>query len=215
MGMSRPKTIESPVCAEIVVDGRRYINFGGSSYLGLSARPEIVEAGAIALRLCGSGYQFARHYEIATFAHQQVESEAARFFDSEAALYLVGGYYFGLVAIAALRERFSAIFFDERVHHSIREAIAASGLPNHAFRHLDAEDLERQLRRHVHANDKPLVATDGLFSTFGEIAPLDELAHVLTPYGGRLLVDESHSFGVLGIGVAERASITAFPHRLP
>ena len=195
--MNKLRTVESPVGAEVVLDGRRYINFSGSPYLGLSANARLLEEGIAVLRDSGFGYQLPRHYHFATSAHQEAELEAATFFDSQAALYLPGGYYFGLVSIAAMREKISMILFDEWAHYSLREAIAASGLPSHAFRHLDAEDLEAKLKRQVGAG-QPLIVTDGLFSTFGEIAPLDELARVASPYGGRLLVDESHSFGVLG-----------------
>lgn len=212
MGMSGTRTIEAPVGAEIVVDGRRYVNFGGSSYLGLSTNAEIIEAGVVALRENGSGYQFARQYQIASRAHQEAEKEAAAFFNSQAALYLAGGYYFGLVALAAIREKFTAIFFDELAHHCLREAIAVSGLRNQAFRHLDPEDLAARLRTHLGAGDKPLVVTDGLYSTFGEIAPLADLLSVVTPYGGGLVVDESHSFGVLGAtgrGLSEHHGIAS------
>lgn len=196
--MIKPRTIESPTGAEIIIDGTRYINFGGSSYLGLSANPQILEAGSAALRESGSGSQFSRYYQIATRAHQEAEFEAAVFFDSPAALYMAAGYYFGLVALAAFREKFNTIFFDELAHYSLREAIAASGLESYSFRHLDAQDLEAKLKRHLPANGRPLIATDAMYSALGEIAPLNELALVMTPYGGRLLVDESHGFGVLG-----------------
>lgn len=198
MGMSPPRSIQSPVGAEIVVDGRRYVNFAGSSYLGLSGNAEILEAGLAALRTCGAGYQLARHYGIATPAHQQAESVAAEFFGTQAALYLAAGYSFGLVAMAALRQAVDKIFIDEFTHHCLRESTAASGLPRYVFHHLDVEDLSSQLKQHLRAKERPLVVSDGMYSTFGEIAPLDAYAHALAPYEGRLLVDESHAFGVLG-----------------
>jgi 8-amino-7-oxononanoate synthase len=196
--MNPLRTIESAVGAQIVVAGRRYINFGGSSYLGLASNSEIVDAGVVALRESGSGYQFPRSHGIATGAHQEAEHEASEFFGSETALYLAGGYYFGLAAIGALRERFSTIFFDDWAHFSLRDAIAASGLKSYGFRHLDAADLEAKLNAHLHGNERPLIVTDGMYSTFGEIAPLDELARVMEPFGGHLVVDESHGFGTLG-----------------
>lgn len=203
--------IDSPVGAEIVVEGKRYINFGGSSYLGMASHPKVLEAGCATLRESGAGYQFPRAHGIATRGHAAAEAQAATFFGAEAALYLPNGYSFGLVAIAALREQFNRIFFDELAHHSLSEAIAAAGLPSHAFRHLDAEDLQEKLAHHLRANEQPLIVTDGMYSTFGEIAPLDQLIRVMTPYGGRLLVDESHSFGVLGEtgrGVCEHFGIS-------
>lgn len=192
------KMLQSPIGAEIVVDGRRYINFGGSSYLGLSSRTEIAEAGVAALREAGCGYQFPRHYGYISRWHQRLEEQAAAFFGTESALYMASGYLFGLLALGALREQFDAIFYDELAHYSLREAIRASALPSYPYRHVDATDLEQRIAEHLAIGKKPLIVTDGLFSTFGEIAPLDELARIAGPLEGRLLVDESHSFGVLG-----------------
>ena len=192
------RTLDSPVGAEITLDGRRYVNFGGSSYLGLSAQPAILEAGVAALRQGGSGYQLARHFRIASAAHQRAESVAASFFKTEAAMFLPNGYLFGSVGVGATRGVAQQIFYDELSHFCLREAIAASGLPSFAFRHLDADDLGSQLKRRLQPRDVPLVVTDGMYSTLGEIAPLDRLAEEVVPYDGWLLVDESHSFGVLG-----------------
>jgi 8-amino-7-oxononanoate synthase len=212
MGMSIPRVIESPFGAQIVIDGRTYVNFAGSSYLGLAGKSEILEAGIEALRTCGSGYQLARQYDIVTQGHQAAEVEAAAYFGSEAALYLAGGYSFGLVAFAAIRDHFDAIFLDEKSHHCLREAAAASGLPTHTFRHLDAENLRRKLEQTLRGHEKPLIVTDGMYSTFGELAPLDELAAVTLPFEGRIVVDESHSFGVfgtLGRGACEHFNLPA------
>jgi len=153
------------------------------------------------LRACEStelATRFPGTTGIATDAHLDLEAAACTFFDSPAALYLPGGYYFGPVAIAALRDQFGTIFFDELTHFCMRDGIASSGLPNQPFRHLDADDLASKLKRHLQPGKRPLIVTDGMYSTFGQIAPLDQLAQVMAPYGGRLLVDESHSFGVLG-----------------
>jgi 7-keto-8-aminopelargonate synthetase-like enzyme len=195
MPVSKVRTVESPVGAEVVIEGRRYINFGGSSYLGLAANQQLADAGIATLRSMGSGYQFPRELHLASRAHQEAESAAASFFQSPAANYLASGYFFGWIALAGLRNNHHSIFYDEWAHFSLREAIAASGLPSYSYRHLDANDLEVQLKRHLRSNDKPLVVTDGLFATYGEIAPLDALAQVALPYGARLMVDESHSFG--------------------
>jgi 7-keto-8-aminopelargonate synthetase-like enzyme len=195
---AKPGTTRSPVGARIEIDGKSYINFGGSSYLGLSSNTEIIEAGVAALRELGAGTPIPRDHGVRTTAHQAVEAEAAAFFNSQAALYLANGYLFGLVAIAGIRKSFDVVFFDESTHYSMREAIDASGLQSHSFRHRDAMDLELKIKQSLSSQQKPLVVSDGLFSSFGDIAPLDELAEVTQPYDGRLLVDESHSFGVLG-----------------
>jgi 8-amino-7-oxononanoate synthase len=192
------RNIESPIAAEITLDGRRYINFGGSSYLGLSANRDIIESGVETLRTTGTGYQFPRALNMATHAHQEVESEAAAFFGTPAAMYLSSGYHFGFAAMGALQRQVRVIFFDELAHFSLRDAIAASGLPSYPFRHADIGDLEFVCKRHVKADTTPLVVSDGMYAMYGEIAPLAELARVARAYAGKLLVDESHSFGVLG-----------------
>jgi len=195
---ARPNIIDSPVGAEIVLEGRRYINFAGSSYLGLSGRSEILEEGVAALRKLGAGYQISRQHDVDTRACQDARAAAATFFGSADALYMATGYYFGLVTLAALRKQFDAVFFDELAHFCLRDAIAGCGLPAYRFRHLDSDDLVSKLETRLKPHERPLVATDGMYSTLGEVAPLDQLARALEPYDGRLLVDESHSFGVLG-----------------
>jgi 8-amino-7-oxononanoate synthase len=199
MSMSRPiAAFESPVGAEIVLEGRRYLSFGGSSYLGLASNTEIIEAGVASLRAYGAGAPIPWAHRVATRQLQEVESAAAAFFGREAALYLSCGYHFAFAALSVLRAQFDVVFFDEWSHYCLREAIAASGLESHPFRHLDCEDLGQQIRRRVRAGQRPLVVSDGVYSTFGEIAPLAALASTIEPYAGRLLIDESHSFGVLG-----------------
>jgi 7-keto-8-aminopelargonate synthetase-like enzyme len=190
--------LESSVGAEIVLSGTRYVNFGGSSYLGLASNPRILEAGIAALRQLGAGGPIPRGHAIGSRPLRDVERRARHFFASDAALYLGSGYHFGLAAPAVLSAQYQAIFFDEFAHFALRDGIAASGLPHRSFRHLDVEDLEHQLRHHLAAGERPLIVTDGLYSTLGEIAPLDRLSRVTAAYGGRLVVDESHAFGVLG-----------------
>ena len=195
---AEPLMLESSVAAEILLSGRRYVNFGGSSYLGLAANPHIIEAGIAALRIYGAAGPIPRGHAIGCRPLRDAEQSACRFFASDAALYFGGGYHFGLAAPAALRARYDAVFFDELAHYALRDGIGASGLRHRSFRHLDAEDLEHQLRQHLAAGERPLIVTDGLYSTCGEIAPLDRLWQLAAAYDGRLIVDESHAFGVLG-----------------
>jgi 7-keto-8-aminopelargonate synthetase-like enzyme len=208
---AKPLMLESAVGAEIVLSGSRYVNFGGSSYLGLASNPRILEAGIAALRALGAGGPIPRGHAIGSRPLRDVEQRACDFFASDAALYLGSGYHFGLAAPAVLGRQCDAVFFDEFAHFALQDGMAASGLPRRSFRHLDVEDLERQLKHHLAAGERPLVVTDGLYSTLGEIAPLDRLWRVAAAYDGRLIVDESHAFGVLGAsgrGALEHHGIT-------
>ncbi len=195
---SQTLMLESSVGAEIVLSGRRYVNFGGSAYLGLASNPHIVAAGLSALRRYGPGGPIPRGHAIGCGPLRDVEQSACRFFASDAALYFGSGYHFGLAAPAVLCAQYGAAFVDELAHFALQDGIGAAGLRYRSFRHLDVEDLENQLRRHLGPGERPLVVTDGLYSTFGEIAPLDRLWQVTAAYDGRLVVDESHAFGVLG-----------------
>jgi 7-keto-8-aminopelargonate synthetase-like enzyme len=193
-----PGNLASPVGAEVVIDGRPYINFAGSSYLGLAGNEQIIAKGSEALRIWGCGAPFLRGQGLASGPHLNVEAEACAYFSSRGALFIASGYLFGFVAVAALRGSGDVVFFDEFAHYSLHEAIAASGLRSHAYRHRDAEHLEMLIGQHLRAQERPLVVTDGLFAAMGEIAPLRELSRVSRRYEGRLLIDESHAFGVLG-----------------
>jgi 8-amino-7-oxononanoate synthase len=190
--------MQSAIGAHVMVDGRPYVNFAGSSYLGLASQPEILNTGISTLQQYGAGAPLLRGQALASPAHERVEVEAAEFFQTPAALYVASGYLFGLTVLPALKPRHGVIFFDELVHYSLREAIAAAGVRSYAYRHADPVDLDHLLKQHVQAGETPLVATDGMFGLFGEIAPLDALWRSVAAYEGRLLVDESHSFGVLG-----------------
>lgn len=190
--------VESASTAHMVVDGRRILSFGGSSYLGLAGHPRIIEAGVSALRELGPGSQLSRHYGFGLSANMQAEEAAREFFDAEAAMYFGTGYLFGLIALGGLANECDAVFLDEHAHYSLRDAARASGLPTHFFAHLDAQDLAAVMAKELKAGARPLVATDGMFPTRGSIAPLKAYAALLAPHDGWLVVDESHAFGCVG-----------------
>jgi 7-keto-8-aminopelargonate synthetase-like enzyme len=196
--MGELRRIECPSGAEMMIEGRAILNFGGSSYLGLTRQPELTQAAISALRDQGPLAQLPRHYGFALGANLDVEQEAARFFGCEAAMYFATGYLFGLIGLSGLSESYDIVFLDESAHYNLRDGALAAGKPVHAFRHRCPDDLAQQIRERLPAGARPLVATDGMFPTFGSVAPLDAYAAILRPHAGWLLVDESHAFGVLG-----------------
>lgn len=190
--------LESAAGAEIVIDDRKYLNFGGSSYLGLSAHPAIIAAGIAGLNARGSGMQMPSSQGLSVPETAEIEHVAADFFRVEASLFFSCGYLFPLAALAALDRDRHVVFADEFAHFAIRDGIRASGLAAFSYRHCDPEDLRTKLKSHISVGQTPCIATDGLFSTFGNIPPLDELFEICSGYGGKLLIDESHSFGTMG-----------------
>jgi len=195
---AEPRQVESPSCAHMTVDGRRLLNFGGSSYLGLGDDASLLDAGASALRRYGVHSQLGRHYGFALSPNLEAESAARAFFAVDGAMYFGTGYLFGLIALPALSGLCDALFIDEAAHYSLRDGARTSGLPIHTFAHRDARHLSQLMARELGPGGRPLIATDGMFPTYGAIAPLDIYARLASQRDGWLVVDESHSFGVLG-----------------
>ena len=190
--------IESASGARITVDGRQILSFGGCCYLGLAKTPALIEAGTEALKQFGMTAPLSRYYGFSQQPELQVIEAAKAFFGTEDAIYFSTGYLFGMIALNGIADWYDVIFLDEKTHYSLKEGAAITGKPMVPFRHMDADDLRRVMRETLAPGQRPLVATDGMFPTFGDIPPLDAYQEILKPYAGWLVVDESHSFGAVG-----------------
>jgi 8-amino-7-oxononanoate synthase len=193
------KTIGGPAAARFTIDGREYINFCGSGYLALSAVPEIRVAVFQALQ---QGVPFARHMAARTGAidpiFRAIEHAGAVACRTEASVYFASGYLIGAVGLACLAGSFDVLVRDEDAHYNLCDATKQCERPSFTFAHCDPESLAQVLKKHVRAGQRPLVVTDGAVATTGRIPPLADYGAVLEAYDGRMFVDESHSFGVVG-----------------
>jgi 7-keto-8-aminopelargonate synthetase-like enzyme len=193
------RRIDGPASARIKIDGREHINFFGSGYLALAKLPQLRNA---ALDVINSGMAFSSQIPSALGGiepvFKEVEGLAASAIGTEASIYFASGYMIGLVGLASIAQSFSLIMLDERAHYCLKDGAKLAELPVHVFPHCDADALASELRRPVHRKKRPLVVTDGAFPTTGGVPPLNEYATAITPYDGRLFIDESHSFGVIG-----------------
>ncbi|MCP4659557.1 MAG: pyridoxal phosphate-dependent aminotransferase family protein [bacterium] len=198
--LEAPFLMESPPGTETVINGRRYLYFGGVSYFGLHADEALMEEGIRAWRELGLGSATSRAGMGTTRLHLEVERAAAEFFATDAAAYLPSGYLSNMAGVQALYETaaFDAVFVDEHSHFCVHDAAMVTGVPVYSFAHTDPDDLNRQLAEHLEPAQKPLLMTDGLFPTFGRIAPLPDYVEVLEPYAGTLWIDEAHPVGILG-----------------
>jgi 7-keto-8-aminopelargonate synthetase-like enzyme len=180
---------------ETIIDGVRYLYFGGTSYLGLAAHPEVIEAGCGALRQFGVHTATTRSGFGTNPPVQEAERRAAEYFGMEEAFYFGSGYVSNHILASALAPEADAVFVDRSAHYCVVEAARGAGLPLILFEPRDPEALARAT-----ANAKRvLVMADAVGSATGALAPVNEYLRVLEGHERAiLLLDDAHGFGVLG-----------------
>ena len=191
--------MQSPPGAETVIDGRRYLYFAGTGYLGLQGHAEVIRTACEATRRYGLASATTRTGFGNTPPVLDVERQAARLFGTDDSFYFVSGYVGNHVFVLVLEGSFDAVLVDEHSHYCVFEAARLTARPTVSFRHRDPEDLRARLRRELKPRERPLVLSDGVFAGLGDIAPVAEYRSVLGEYPGAiLLVDDAHAVGVLG-----------------
>jgi 8-amino-7-oxononanoate synthase len=201
----RLRLVEGPQGPEVVLDGRPVLMLCSNNYLGLADHPRLRRAAADAALSLGTSAGASRLISGSMSIHAELEAGLAEFKGTEAALLFGSGYLANTGTIAALAQRGEVVFSDELNHASIIDGCRLAGAETFVYRHADTEHLEWGLRRA--AGRAALIATDGVFSMDGDIAPLPELAELAHCHRCRLLVDEAHATGCIGPG--GRGSVAA------
>lgn len=187
--------MESAPEPETIIDGIRYLYFGGTSYLGLAAHAEVIEAGCDAMRRYGVHSATTRARIGTNPPVRDVEQRAAEFFGRETSFYFNSGYVANHIMAAALAEDAEAILVDAGAHYCILEAAASARLPVLPFPRRDAEGLGKALGAHR----RVLVMADAVCPSTGQTAPVRDYLEVLSSCEQVvLLLDDAHGFGVLG-----------------
>jgi 8-amino-7-oxononanoate synthase len=189
--------IEASYDTEVIIHGERKVMVGSNNYLGLTHHPKVLEAAERALRLYGSGCTGSRFLNGTLDLHEKLEERLARFVNQESALVFSTGFQANLGVISALVGRDDHLFSDKLNHASIVDGARLSFGTVHRFPHGDLRALERELAR-TPAEAGKLIVTDGIFSMEGTIVDLPGLMALAEFYGAEVLVDDAHSFGVLG-----------------
>ncbi len=193
-----------------IIGGREVILAGTNNYMGITFEEDCIEAGCRALREYGTGTTGSRIANGTYAMHRQLERELADFLGRRHCIVFSTGYQANLGMIAGLAGPRDTVFLDADSHASIYDGCALSGARLSRFRHNDPESLARRLSRHDPEEGGRLVVLEGIYSMFGDRAPLDEFIDVKRQYGFQLLLDEAHSFGVLGEhgrGLADEAGL--------
>ncbi|MDX1452685.1 MAG: 8-amino-7-oxononanoate synthase [Oleiphilaceae bacterium] len=181
--------------------GRDYISFASNDYLGLAGDSELREkfAQAVARTGVGSGasHMVCGHHE----EHHALELELATFTGRDKALVFSSGYAANLAVLGTLASRKDVILQDKLNHASLLDGANLSGARSQRFLHGNVSSLQSCLQRFAggdKAGTNVLVATDGVFSMDGDLAPLPEMVAACQPYHALMVVDDAHGMGVLG-----------------
>lgn len=198
---------------EAVVNGRSLILAGTNNYLGLTFHPDCIEAACDATRAQGTGTTGSRVANGSYGGHVQLEAELADYFRRRSVIIFSTGYVANLGMLSTLAGPGDVFVIDADCHASIYDGCRLSGAEIIRFRHNDPTDLDKRLRRLGGRIENTLIIVEGIYSMFGDGAPLADIAAVKRRYPGAfLLVDEAHSLGVVGAhgrGMAEAAGVEA------
>lgn len=192
------------------IGNQKVILAGTNNYLGLTFDAQAIANGQDALATQGTGTTGSRMANGSYESHIALEHEIADFFDRPSAIVFSTGYSANLGIISALAGHGSVVLLDADSHASIYDACTLGGAEIIRFRHNDAKDLERRMMRLGDRAREAIIIVEGIYSMLGDVAPLAEIVDIKRRLGGYLIVDEAHSFGVMGAtgrGLAEEVGV--------
>jgi len=196
---------EGPV---VTIEGRKVIMAGSNNYLGLTAHPKVKQAAKDAIDRYGTGCSGSRYLTGTIKLHVELEKRLAAYLGTEDVLLFSTGYQTALGVISSLVQKGDYVISDKENHACIINGalLAKGGFAEFVrYKHNDMEDLERVMQRIPDSAGK-LIVTDGVFSVSGELVHLPEMLQIAEKYGARVLVDDAHATGVVGVGGRGTAS---------
>ncbi len=180
-----------------LADGRRVLNFCANNYLGLSGADWLREAAIATLQRRGYGMSSVRFICGTQDIHRELERKLARFLGTDDAILYAACFDANGALFEPLLDEQDAIITDRLNHASIIDGIRLCKARRFIFDHADMEDLEAKLKEAASARRK-LIATDGVFSMDGDLAPLPAICDLAERYGALVMVDDSHATGFVG-----------------
>jgi 8-amino-7-oxononanoate synthase len=181
-------------------DGRRLLSFSCNDYLNLSQHPDVIAAAIDATARYGVGAGASRLVTGNHPLYEALEARLARLKGSEAACVFGSGYLANAGIIPALAGPDDLILIDEFSHACIHAGAKLSGAVTQTYRHADMAQAEQLLAVHRAGKKRALIATDGVFSMDGDLAPLAALSKLAQRFDAWLLADDAHGLGVVGGG---------------
>ena len=199
------RLIEGPQSAAIQVAGKEVLNFCANNYLGLSNNPRLMAAAKKAMDERGYGMSSVRFICGTQDIHKQLEEAISKFFKTEDTILYAACFDANGGVFEPLLTADDAIISDALNHASIIDGVRLCKAKRYRYANADMEDLERQLQAAQEQRFR-IIVTDGVFSMDGNVAPMDKICDLAEKYDALVMVDESHSAGVVGAtgrGVSE------------
>lgn len=192
------RIIVSPQGAVITLNtGQKVLNFCANNYLGLSDNPSLIEAAKAALDDHGYGMSSVRFICGTTDLHKELEKKIAEFFSTEDTILYAACFDANGGVFEPLLGEEDAVISDALNHASIIDGVRLCKAKRYRYANADMNDLEIQLRAAMEQRFR-LIVTDGVFSMDGNVAPLDRIIGLAAKYDAMVMIDESHSAGVVG-----------------
>ncbi len=191
------RLIESPQSAAIQVAGKEVLNFCANNYLGLSNNPRLIEGAKKMMDRRGYGMSSVRFICGTQDIHKELEAAISRFFKTEDTILYAACFDANGGVFEPLLTEEDAIISDALNHASIIDGVRLCKAKRYRYANADMEDLERQLQAAQEQRFR-IVVTDGVFSMDGNVAPMDKICDLAEKYDAMVMVDESHSAGVVG-----------------
>ncbi len=189
--------ISSEQDTEVIINGKRVLMLGSNSYLGLTVHPKVKKAAIDATEKYGTGCAGSRFLNGTLDIHEKLEEKLAAFVNKEKALLFSTGFQANLGAIAGLMNKGEYVILDKSDHASIVDGTRLSYGEVKRFIHNDMASLERVLSS-IDKDVPKFIVVDGVYSMDGDIVNLPKLIELKKQYNARVMVDDAHSFGVLG-----------------
>ena len=193
------------------IGNREILLAGTNNYLGLTFDEDCMGAAKDAVDNHGTGTTGSRIANGTYSEHVDLEKALAEHLGMPSCIVFTTGYQTNLSAISGLAGDKDIVFMDADAHACIIDGTRLTGASTIRFRHNNPEDLDKRLRRQGEIEGgHALVVIEGLYSMFGDVAPIDEFVEVTHNHGGYLFIDEAHSYGVFGptgCGLAEEQGV--------
>jgi len=191
------RLIESPQRAAIQVKGQEVLNFCANNYLGLSDHPRLIEASKRMMDRRGFGMSSVRFICGTQDIHKELEAAISDYFKTEDTILYAACFDANGGVFEPLFTDEDAIISDALNHASIIDGVRLCKARRYRYANADMGELEKCLQE-AQAQRFRIIVTDGVFSMDGNVAPIDKICDLAEKYDALVMVDESHSAGVVG-----------------